>query len=77
MVIGGVVAYLHDIADIFTTSARVFNTTHYEKSALACFVLLLASWVWTRLYVLPQILYRVLTDPFPESMLIFQRFNGV
>lgn len=77
LVIGGVLAYLHDIADIFTTSARVFNTTHYEKPAMLCFVLLLASWVWTRLYVLPQFLYRLLTDRFPESMLYFQRFNAV
>ena len=71
LVIGGVGAYLHDIADIFSSSARVFNTMDHEKSALVCFVFLLASWVWTRLYVLPQILYRVLTDPFPDSMLIF------
>lgn len=77
LVIGGVVAYLHDIADIFTTTARVLNSTHYEKSALVCFIFLLASWVWTRLYVLPQFLYRLLTDRFPESMLYFQRFNAV
>jgi ceramide synthetase len=54
--IGSVIAYLHDIADIFVGVVKTLSTTDREFSTLLAFVSVLVTWLWTRLVVLPQML---------------------
>ena len=76
LVVGAVVMYLHDIADIPATLARALSSTEFEQTGFGVFICLLICWIWTRLYILPQILYKICTDPFPDVMLVVTRFNG-
>lgn len=73
--LGYVAFYLHDIADIFTTMGRTLSSTKLESLIIFCVVCLLSSWVWTRLIVLPQILFRLVTTPVNECMFYIQTLN--
>lgn len=75
--VGCVIAYLHDIADIMQTATKVAVSTKFETLPVVCFVLVLTSWFWTRLYVFPQIIYRIMTDEFDDSIWLWARLNGV
>lgn len=68
MRIGYVAFFLHDIADIFTTMGRTVSSTRLEFLTVPVIVCLLSTWVWTRLFVLPQLLYRIITTPTTEIM---------
>lgn len=59
LIIGGVIAYLHDITDIFVTCTRIFSETNFKKTtgALLCWTIIV--WVYTRLYVFFQCIYIV------------------
>ena len=73
--LGYVGFYLHDIADIFTAMGRLLSSTNYEGASLVCGVLLISTWIWTRLYILPQYLYAMWTTPVSECMAILQWMN--
>ena len=38
---------------------------------------MLSAWLWTRLIVLPQIIYQIMTNDFDPLVLVFIRINGV
>jgi len=75
--LGFVGFYLHDIADIFTTMGRMVSATKFEGASIAVAVCLLSSWIWTRLWILPQYMYAVWTTPVHESMYYLQWFNAI
>lgn len=51
LVIGGVIAYLHDIGDIFVTFTRIWSETNYKKTTGVFFALTILIWMYTRLYM--------------------------
>lgn len=75
--IGCTIAYLHDIADIFGCIVKFYASTHFQNMTLYVFVVMLSVWLWTRLIVLPQIIYQIMTNDFDPLVLVFVRINGV
>ena len=59
---GSVVAYLHDIADIPANAGKVLSSTTFEKFAIMVGISLMAIWGFTRCYLLPKIIYHLLTE---------------
>jgi len=53
MGIGCVIAYLHDIADIFAGMVKCAASTRHDTLTVGIFLMMICSWFWTRLYVLP------------------------
>ena len=49
--VGALIVYLMDTADIFVHFAKVFSETVYQGIAGVLFIGLCISWAWTRLYV--------------------------
>jgi len=58
-IIGGVIAYLHDIGDIFVTFTRIWSETEYKKTTASLFAFTILVWFHTRLYVFSQCIYVV------------------
>ena len=52
-----VVNFLHDIADISINIARVLSESTFRYSCAVIFTLNCFVWAYTRLYVLPQLVY--------------------
>ena len=67
-VIGVLIAFLHDLADIPTALIKLFGSTIYTSATLAVFLPLVITWGYTRLYVLPQIILVTFTEFGPISM---------
>ena len=74
--IGCVIAYLHDLADILGCLTKYMSTTIYGDLTLYTFVVMMCLWFWTRLYVLPQLIFRIMTDDFDVLVHNFVRLNG-
>ena len=49
IVFGSVVAYLHDLADIFGTLSKLLSCTVYENGAAAAFICVMIVWFVTRI----------------------------
>ena len=64
--IGAFVAVLHDVADIFTNLGRIAQGTEYEKVSVTFFFIVLVTWAWTRLYILPYTIWFMESDLIPE-----------
>ena len=77
MGIGCLIAYLHDIADIFGALVKCASTTKYANLTVLIFLIMMCLWFWTRLFVLPQIIYRIMTDEFVPSVQLFVKLNGI
>ena len=72
---GSVVAYLHDIADVPTSLTKSLSATKLELATVVVGICLLISWFWTRLYLLPQIIYIVITQAeYPPEFAHFTPF---
>lgn len=56
---GCVIVFLHDIADIFVCACKVLAATNYSTITIPFAILLLLSWLWTRLLVFPMIVWSV------------------
>lgn len=61
--IGGVIAVVHDISDIFVCFTRIFAETDYKKVTGYSFFMALVSWAYSRLFLLPYIIYAIYTVP--------------
>ena len=59
MGVGCVIAYLHDIADIFVALCKTLSTTEYEFLGISAFAACFIAWFWTRIYVLPVFIYSI------------------
>ena len=55
---GGIVLITHDIGDIFLTFGRAYDSFKNKIKSIwfANYILILASWIYTRLYVFPKCL---------------------
>lgn len=60
--VGSLVLFHLDIADIWTNSASGFGQTRYDMAAASTFFMLLATWFYTRLMILPWIVYKLMSD---------------
>eukprot|EP01105_Mastigella_eilhardi_P006175 TRINITY_DN17785_c0_g1_i1.p1 TRINITY_DN17785_c0_g1~~TRINITY_DN17785_c0_g1_i1.p1 ORF type:complete len:388 (-),score=116.67 TRINITY_DN17785_c0_g1_i1:50-1144(-) len=89
MRIGTLVLAVHDVGDVFINITRCTNEARYIKSTMVLFAMLLASWVYFRLYLFPvhvissslweginEIVYRV-GDPDGLSGSGYYFFNGM
>ena len=75
--IGCTIAYLHDIADIFGCAVKLASSTNYQNVTLVVFVVMMSTWLWTRLIVLPQLIFQIMTTEFDPVVSLFCRINGV
>ena len=57
-----VVNFLHDIADISISLARVLSESRFRYSCAVIFTLNSFVWAYTRLYVLPQLVYSIFLE---------------
>lgn len=62
MAIGCTIAYLHDIADITASFTKFFSCTDYTHFTVFFFFCNLVVWGYTRLYLLPNYMYFVMTE---------------
>lgn len=75
--VGCTIAYLHDIADIFGCLVKFTVSTNYQNATLVCFIVMMSTWLWTRLIVLPLLIYQIMVSEFDPSVALFVRINGV
>lgn len=68
--IGAMIAVLHDWADIFATLARMLQPSKYISMSFFFFIIMMIIWVWTRLLVLPYLIYLLYAElnPLQESL---------
>jgi hypothetical protein len=64
-VLGAAVAVMHDSADIFACLARVFQPTKLFKIALFSFAAMMIIWFYTRLILLPYIVWILIFKTLP------------
>lgn len=76
LMLGSIVAYLHDIPEIFVSFGRIFSSTKKGQlpGSIMC-VALIITWGVARCYVLPLIVYQVFTGMHWEAQhAMFQPF---
>ena len=56
---GSVITVLHDIADIGTNFTKFFGETKLNNFTGASFVFYMGVWFYTRIFVLPQLIYGI------------------
>lgn len=61
VVFGSMVAYLHDLADIFGKITKGLNATIYQTESAYAFFGVYIVWFYTRIWMLPQIIYFIST----------------
>jgi TLC domain len=64
-VLGACVAVLHDAADIFANLARIWQPTKQLWLSFVFFFTMMVIWTWTRLLVLPYILWVLTMQSIP------------
>jgi hypothetical protein len=57
--IGGVIALIHDIADITTGIVKALAETRFGNAAAVSFVIHMMLWFYTRLLLLPWSIYKI------------------
>lgn len=55
--IGAFIAVLHDISDIFVNLGRIAQASEYTKVSFGFSFIVLTTWAWTRLYILPYCIW--------------------
>lgn len=55
--IGAVIAFIHDIADVGVCWTRIWSESTYKKTTAISFILTLVAWFYTRLTMLPWCIY--------------------
>lgn len=64
--VGAFIAVLHDVSDVFSNYGRICQGSVYEKVSYFLFAIVLASWAWTRLYILPYSIWILESEMIPE-----------
>lgn len=71
--LGSIFLLFHDASDIFVEGGKCFNYAKQGKAALIVLVLFCIVWIFTRLIVIPRIMYTFVFKPrfslFPAYML--------
>ena len=60
--VGATIAFLHDLADIPGNLCKALNSTTYQSSSAVVFIVCMCVWFVTRIYCLPQMIYKIFTD---------------
>lgn len=60
--LGATIAFLHDLADIPGNLCKALNSTVYQNSSAVVFVTCMVVWFVTRIYCLPQMIYKIFTS---------------
>jgi len=67
--IGTIVLFIHDVGDILTYATKALVDTQYVKLAVVVYFILMAFWLYLRLYIFPfYIIYSTITQT-PEFVL--------
>lgn len=77
MCLGGMIAWLHDIADILASVIKVSTSTHFEKINPPIFFSMMTVWFVTRLVWLPYFLIQISFNPkitFPPHLIHFNPY---
>ena len=81
MTFGSMVAYLHDLADVPASISKTMASTRFEKTSIAVGLTMMATWFWTRIYLLPLCIYHIFsTTVMQESLPEFSQyvyFSGI
>lgn len=72
---GAIIMFLHDWADIPTGFTRCFSETTFTNLSILNAVLMLVSWLYTRLIIFPQVIYATSLDTFEGRDNTFQYFT--
>lgn len=59
--VGTVIAWFHDMADIFVASSRVANCIGLKKASTVLYACLMFTWIYTRCIILPIYIYNIQT----------------
>lgn len=59
--VGSTIAFLHDIADVTTNVMKTLSESRFKKESAITFVLHMSIWFWTRLIVLPYLIFLIFT----------------
>ena len=57
LLVGALVAFVHDVSDIFVCLSRTFGESEFKTPSYVFYCCLLISWLYTRLGVFPMIIY--------------------
>lgn len=55
--IGGVIAYIHDIGDVFVAFTRIWAESEFKATTAYTFIFCLIVWFYTRLLAFPYCIY--------------------
>lgn len=73
MGVGTVLAWLHDIADFPVNLCRIFQACDMKIPTVVFYLVLVATWFYTRLCILPYYIFEIVTAlKFPEPIKHFQ-----
>jgi ceramide synthetase len=64
--VGAFIAVLHDVSDVFSNFGRIAQGSVYEKVSYFFFAIVLVTWAWTRLYILPYSIWFLESEMVPE-----------
>lgn len=71
--IGSVVAFLHDTADFVCGILKMSAETDYDNVTRVSFVILMLSWIWTRLLVFPYLIMTHEHSNLSEEIMFFHK----
>ena len=57
--VGIVTAYIHVWADIPVQISRILSSTYYANTTAVSLVILISVWIWTRVFILAQVVWKV------------------
>ena len=56
--IGSMVFFVHDVSDVTVDLSKLANFLKWKATTIACFVTMTITWVVTRLYILPFVIFK-------------------
>jgi TLC domain len=60
--IGSAVFWIHDVSDVPVDLSKLAHFVRWKVSTVVCFCGMVAVWCWTRLYLLPFVVYRAVLN---------------
>jgi len=59
LAVGTIIAWFHDLADIFVSASRAANCLGYKKLTVVFYSTLITLWTYTRCIILPVYIYNI------------------
>lgn len=71
--VGMVISWIHSLADVWTSMARVFSQTTFKLSTIVSFAIAILTWMYTRTYWVPVVTYNSWQSViYPEELSQYQ-----